>query len=211
MWDLSLSCDSSTDDQALNGCACTFAEELRNFGLLSCGDMSRCPSECPICYNCLTLLGCDDSTNSNETEVWASTSDRMFIIGAVVGSFVVTLAASYYVRKRIDASSRGEFLIDDDAGRTVIHEGFYGARRSSSKQVALAGSRYCPWDHLDDNESVSEGTRSEVGNYCNFSPPGKLFTSGFAQLAFDNDTLQVVDAIASLEKGRVSPKTTIFC
>jgi hypothetical protein len=226
IWDLSLSCIRSADDSVVNGCTCAFAEELRDFELLSCKDMSRCPNECPICSSCLALMGCGESTNPSEISVWASTADRMYIIAAVVFSFVITLAASYYVRKRFEASGLGECLIDDQERRT-FQQGYYGAdsnmgwRPSSTKQDALiamqqvntggqipAGSRCSRWEQLHDDESVLEETRSDVGDtYASF-PPDQICTSGFAQLTFDNDTLQVVDAIANLENGRVSPTTT---
>lgn len=226
IWDLSLSCVHSTDDLALNGCTCTFAEELRDSGLLSCEDISLCPDECPICSNCLALMGCGDSTNPNEMSVWASTSDRIYIIGAVVASFMITLATYYYVRKRFHASNLGEGLIDDQEISHIQQE-FYGAdsilgwRPSSTKlddPIAMqqvitkgqipAGSRYSRWEQLNDDFSVSVGTRSEVGGYyTNFSPL-QLRTSGFAQLTFHNDTLQVVDAIANLENGKASPTST---
>ena len=55
-YDLEISCGNTTD---YHDCHCTFAEILMQDGELSCDDALTCPAGCPICSNCLLLLGCD--------------------------------------------------------------------------------------------------------------------------------------------------------
>eukprot|EP00586_Coscinodiscus_wailesii_P023883 CAMPEP_0172504362 /NCGR_PEP_ID=MMETSP1066-20121228/178081_1 /TAXON_ID=671091 /ORGANISM="Coscinodiscus wailesii, Strain CCMP2513" /LENGTH=195 /DNA_ID=CAMNT_0013280529 /DNA_START=192 /DNA_END=776 /DNA_ORIENTATION=- len=62
LWDLALSCDN---DKTLDGCRCTFAEQLFSQGEIQCaskyGDYAhRCPADCSVCQTCMTLLGCED-------------------------------------------------------------------------------------------------------------------------------------------------------
>jgi hypothetical protein len=45
-------------------CECTFAEELMDLGQLTCDDGAQCPQGCPICNNCLRMLGCINTSHS---------------------------------------------------------------------------------------------------------------------------------------------------
>jgi hypothetical protein len=94
MWDLSLSCE---DEVTLDGCNCTFAEELLNLGLLECDDQDECPEGCPICSTCLTLLGCQSPVVRAGTRF--STALMLYIIAAAVVVLILGLAI-YHSRRR---------------------------------------------------------------------------------------------------------------
>jgi hypothetical protein len=95
MWDLSLSCES---EFTLDSCNCTFAEELFGLGLLSCDDQEDCPSDCPICSTCLTLIGCEPPVGLLKGPK-ISTSVWLYIAGALVLLVILALAL-YHNRRR---------------------------------------------------------------------------------------------------------------
>ena len=83
-----------------SGCNCTFAEELKDNGLLTCEDAKLCPWNCAICSNCMFLLGCDVTPMLPLVSRWTSISKLHYIIGgALVGVIVIGLLA-YYLRRK---------------------------------------------------------------------------------------------------------------
>ena len=100
-------------DISLGSCNCTFAEELRDYGLLTCDDATFCPSDCPICFTCMQILGCDvRPPNQPLASQWVSTSIMLYIIAAAVAIFVLALAVYYSHRKWQDQNDLGKYLIE---------------------------------------------------------------------------------------------------
>lgn len=99
LWDLSLSCNSTEGELALNGCSCTFAEELMDNGLLACDDVALCPDDCLICATCMKLMGCESDPDQPGTSRLISTSTVLFIIAAAVALLIFALVAHYTRRK----------------------------------------------------------------------------------------------------------------
>ena len=50
-YDLLYSCEGGDEL-----CKCTYTQELLNKNMLSCDDISSCPSECSVCANCLNSI-----------------------------------------------------------------------------------------------------------------------------------------------------------
>lgn len=94
LWDFSLTCSS---ENSLENCQCVFAEQLMQLGILSCDDASKCPKQCPVCSNCMKILGC--SVSGNQIKGGAiQASSFLWIIATVAG--VVVVGTIYYVRRR---------------------------------------------------------------------------------------------------------------
>jgi len=60
MWDLALTCDENST--SFEGCSCTSAEMLYQYGELECpstfSDSPSCPKNCAVCNTCMKMLGC---------------------------------------------------------------------------------------------------------------------------------------------------------
>ena len=112
LWDLSLSCDMTGGDLSSGGCNCTFAEELRDNGLLSCDDTSLCPEDCSICTTCMSLLGCDVAPENPLVSRLLSTTIMLYVIAAVVSLLIFALAAYYSRRKWQDERDLNTSLIE---------------------------------------------------------------------------------------------------
>jgi len=67
LWDLALSC---SDLSTLEGCQCTFAEEIYKQGSITCASSSSsstaCPEDCSVCQTCMTIIGCDTIYGSTQ-------------------------------------------------------------------------------------------------------------------------------------------------
>merc|ERR1712157_575646 len=54
----------------LEGCQCTFAEEIYKEGSISCASSSSsstaCPEDCSVCQTCMTIIGCDTIYGSTQ-------------------------------------------------------------------------------------------------------------------------------------------------
>ena len=99
-------------DLSLGGCNCTFAEELRDNGLLSCDDTSFCPEDCSICTTCMSLLGCDVTPERPLVSRLLSTTIMLYVIAAAVSLLIFALAAYYSRRKWQDERDLNESLIE---------------------------------------------------------------------------------------------------
>lgn len=99
------------DNNNVDSCNCTFAEELFNEELLTCEDREECPQGCPICSTCLSILGCEEPNI-------ASLLSKEEIIYIIVGSvlfLIIALALIHSRRKKNKASDLNQHLIDDNA------------------------------------------------------------------------------------------------
>mmetsp|Transcript_20701 Transcript_20701/g.22162 ORF Transcript_20701/g.22162 Transcript_20701/m.22162 type:complete len:512 (+) Transcript_20701:456-1991(+) len=113
LWDLSLSCDMTGGDLSLGGCNCTFAEELRDNGLLTCNDATLCPENCSICTTCMSLLGCDVAPPKQPLAIrLGSTSILLYIVAAAVALLIFALAVYYSRRKLQDERDLNKSLIE---------------------------------------------------------------------------------------------------
>ena len=115
MWDLSLTCDNVN---TLDNCECSFAEELMDEGMLSCDDVSKCPSSCGVCMTCMRLLGCtNEQQQQGATTSSASSNIIPYVIAAAI-SVILIAGVAYAVsqRRRKEDSSLGEHLVDEEAG-----------------------------------------------------------------------------------------------
>jgi hypothetical protein len=99
-------------DLSLGGCNCTFAEELRDNGLLSCDDTSFCPQDCSICTTCMSLLGCDVAPEKPLVSRLLSTTIMLYVIAAAVSLLIFALAAYYSRRKWQDERDLNKSLIE---------------------------------------------------------------------------------------------------
>lgn len=124
LWDLSLSCNSTDGELALNGCSCTFAEELMDNGLLACDDVALCPDDCLICATCMKLMGCkSDSDHPTESRL-ISTSAVLYIIAAAVALLMFALVAHYARRKWKGNQEWSKSLLEkqsDENGQTCMY------------------------------------------------------------------------------------------
>jgi hypothetical protein len=88
LWDLSLTCKAQ---KSLEGCECSFAEELLYEGTLTCDDYVKCPADCKVCNTCFHLLGCvnaqhdrsvlnQGSKKGSSILIW---SFALFVVGSV--------------------------------------------------------------------------------------------------------------------------------
>ena len=90
IFDIVMSCGNRVESW---DCHCTYAEALMEKGLLSCDDAIDCPSECPICSNCLQYIGCDNVPGGF---VIAAGSDSSGIAVGLTLVALVVLVASYW-------------------------------------------------------------------------------------------------------------------
>jgi len=113
IWDLALSCDNITQQDALFseniGCNCAFAQALMENELLDCQDLSLCPGDCRVCSVCLELLGCGEEPLI--PRVWRSLSalSVLYIVGAAVGLLLFGLVA-HYSRKHWNGRNNNDDL-----------------------------------------------------------------------------------------------------
>ncbi len=108
LWTYDLFSSCSDGDQY---CECTYAEELIGRGLLSCSDLSLCPSECGVCSTCLHSI-CDEYLPS-QLIVSGFKSNQGYALAAVITT-VVLAAWVNNKRKRPKGGILGESLMDDD-------------------------------------------------------------------------------------------------
>lgn len=115
MWDLSLTCDNVN---TLDNCECSFAENLRDDGMLSCDDVSKCPTGCGVCMTCMRLLGCTSEQQQQGATTSSASSNIVpyLIAGAVSVILIAGVAYAVSHRKRKEDSSLGERLVDEEAG-----------------------------------------------------------------------------------------------
>lgn len=100
-------------DLSLGGCNCTFAEELRDNGLLTCDDATLCPEDCSICTTCMSLLGCDVAPPKQPlASRLGSTSIMLYIIAAAVTLLIFALVVYYSRRKWQDERDLNKSLIE---------------------------------------------------------------------------------------------------
>jgi hypothetical protein len=115
MWDLSLTCD---DVNTLDNCECSFAKNLMDDGMLSCEDVSKCPSGCGVCMTCMKLLGCTSEQQQQGTTTSSASSNIVPYSIAAAISVILIAGVAYAVsqRKRKEDNSLGEHLVDEEAG-----------------------------------------------------------------------------------------------
>ena len=99
LWDLALTCNST---ESLDGCDCTTAESLRDGGAVVCPEDggSSCPTDCPVCRTCLSLLGCASLGDaSSAVRLSADVAEAVpYAVAAVVA--VAFVALLIYREKR---------------------------------------------------------------------------------------------------------------
>lgn len=133
LWDLALSCDNST---SLENCQCKSTEILFQYGTLQCPDGSSeapyCPSNCPVCHTCMSLMGCIDKLPFgkripvNVPVSLEKTINRALPIALGVAAAVVTLLAGVAAHKHKTAQGKGKSpgfldssLVDGQSESTV--------------------------------------------------------------------------------------------
>jgi hypothetical protein len=114
VWDLSLSCNSSSVDASLIGCKCSFAAELLENGLLSCDDATLCPQSCPVCRTCLSILGCSRHPEKPLVSELVSSKLLLYLIVAVAALVVIMLAAYHSQSRRRFHEDLEKSLIEEE-------------------------------------------------------------------------------------------------
>lgn len=133
LWDLALSCDNST---SLENCQCKSTEILFQYGTLQCPDGSSeapyCPSNCPVCLTCMSLMGCIDKVPFakripvNIPVSLDRTINRALPIALGVAAAIVTLLAGVAAHKHKSLQDKGKSpgtldssLVDGQSESTV--------------------------------------------------------------------------------------------
>jgi hypothetical protein len=114
VWDLSLSCNSSSVDASLIGCKCSFAAELMGNGLLTCDDASLCPPSCPVCRTCMSILGCRKHPETPLGSELVSHKLLLYLIVAVAALVVIMLAVYHYRSRRRYQDDLRKRLIEEE-------------------------------------------------------------------------------------------------
>jgi hypothetical protein len=102
MWDLSLSCQSAL---SFDDCECTFAKELKEMGLLSCEDATKCPSSCDVCLTCMYLLGCSNTPQPPHQGPYTPVSSQrsnimIYVVAAAISTIIIGAVALSMSRHR---------------------------------------------------------------------------------------------------------------
>jgi hypothetical protein len=142
LWDLALSCDNST---SFVNCKCSSAEILFQYGTLQCPDGSSeapyCPSNCPVCNTCMTLMGCVDKlpfTKRIPVNIPVSlekTINRTLPIALGVAAAVVTLLAGVAAHKYKNQEGRGK-----SAGS--LNSSLVDGQSESTVEIDIAGNAH---------------------------------------------------------------------
>ena len=114
LWDLALTC-AGTD--TLDGCECLAAENLMSSGMLACPEDGGypCPTDCPVCGTCLTLLGCTGLGDSPSGVVSADMVEAVpYAVAAVVAVAFVALLVYREKRRQDNIGMAGGAGIDKD-------------------------------------------------------------------------------------------------
>lgn len=150
-WDLALTCEST---KSLDGCNCTFAENLLADGLLQCDDGSQCPDDCPVCRTCLTVIGCnvnDAPDRFRAPNDSVSTAMILYIIAAIL--LLLVLVALAHRRRRKPAKGSGDMTKNLIAGEETVQGG----------DIAGLTSTTPSWEPLSIGSNVeSEDDRSTI-------------------------------------------------
>ena len=108
-YDLFVSCSDGTEH-----CECTYAIELMKRDLLSCSDLSSCPSECGVCSNCLHSV-CDQFLPSQIVASAAVNGMSAIVTAAIFGT--VLLATCVALKRNSDGGDgddgKNERLVDE--------------------------------------------------------------------------------------------------
>jgi hypothetical protein len=158
-WDVLMSCGQEGQGQDQT-CTCPFAEELMEMGRLSCDDGVNCPQGCPICNNCLRILGC---TNVPAGTVAAGTGNSG--TAAAVALFTVLLGAGFCVACKGRNKRRGgkldEHLMDIDDTESQNTGKNWMVPLDSGLPSTSGKHNYRVW-LIPDNVSVSGSDDSSV-------------------------------------------------
>jgi hypothetical protein len=109
-YDLFVSCDGGNDR-----CECTYTEELLAMGLLTCSDVSSCPTECGVCANCIHSV-CAQFLPSHIIASGVG-SNAMFATAAVFGTVLLATCVAFRQHKqekKPKGGKLGESLMDDN-------------------------------------------------------------------------------------------------
>jgi len=109
-YDLFVSCASGDKN-----CECTYTEELLAMGLLTCSDVSSCPTECGVCANCLNSV-CAQFLPSHIVASGIG-GNTMFVTAAVFGTVLLATCVAYrqhQQEKNPKGGKLGESLMDDN-------------------------------------------------------------------------------------------------
>ena len=114
LWDLALTCAGT---ESLDGCECMSAENLMSSGMLACPEDGGypCPTDCPVCGTCLTLLGCMGLGNSPSGVVSADMVEAApYAVAAMVAVAFVALLIYREKRRQDNIGVAGGAGIDKD-------------------------------------------------------------------------------------------------
>lgn len=108
-------------------------------GLLSCEDSELCPQECPICATCLALL-CEGVVPNGIAgpSDFISTPVLMYVLAAVVGFLLVSLAIYYARRRRNNDKDLSKSLMDphEKGGMMYLSDGTHDGIISDSDDTS---------------------------------------------------------------------------
>jgi len=122
IWDLALTCD---DLENGDNCQCSTAEELVYNEVISCDDDTVCPHDCPICVNCLKLIGCQSTSQVDiQTIVGEQKSAVIPYVAAASIGLLLGGMAIYVNKKKPFRKKTSAYLQDDDMYKgNLMHEG----------------------------------------------------------------------------------------
>ena len=215
-------------DFSLNGCNCTFAEELLDNELLTCEDVTFCPDDCLICSTCMKLLGCDADPKVPLVLRFVSTSFMIYIIAAAVALLIFALAAYYSRRKWQDdrdlnknlIEKRKHGMIGDDNGPSMMYidgDLTWKPLPSDQQYAAQEIQPVCTMSTVSTGKYLEERVQPSSGEdaYRIMEEEKESVSSHERKLtAFDVPTLEdatvstIVDTLDEIENRVVSPIQT---
>lgn len=121
LWDLALTCESS--DFSLEGCECTSANTLNQYGDFGCFD--ACPDNCPVCGTCKKFLGCADEDAQSDRLIPKAIEQEItralpVAIGLAALATAAAVGVSIYQYKKRTAGDLGTQLIPDAPPETQV-------------------------------------------------------------------------------------------
>lgn len=156
---------SGASSSSYDDCGCVFAETLIGEGLLTCEDADLCPQECPVCAICLALLceGIPPDGLTGQSD-FMSRPALMYVLAAVAGFLLISLALYYARRRRNDNKDLSKSLMDthDKGGTMYISDGTYDGVLS----------------HSDESSSSTPAIMKSHQNIDTILPVGTMSTSG---------------------------------
>jgi len=193
-WDIKMSCGNST---TYSDCRCTFAERLMQKGLLSCADSQSCPKGCPICSNCLKLLGCGKQTTKtvyagNTGTGASSTAAVAAVFSVLVGA---TCCAIFNKNKKDREGKLSDHLIDgtgeesqDKIWMVPVDHGVPDDTGTSMRAVWLAP---------EENSVSTDESTSASASTTSYTYPSKktLDPSGPSPSKYNRSTKKMLQAL----------------